>query len=252
MAGRRTPTPGTVTRVVLVHGAVTGGQETWQAQQPLSVAYEIITPDRLGYAVEAPDAPDDPEADAVIISDLLGDGAHLVGYSVGAMVAMVAAVRDPTAVASLVLVEPPAFDLVRGRQDAEAFITAYEALRSGTDDAQRFLREFLIFFGADPDEVAQIPDPWPEGLRKAAVAQFTGAAPWDVPTPLHGLAEAPFPIVVVSGGHSELFDAICDTLAERVGAQRATIPGAGHAVQFTGEPFNALLDATWRAATPAP
>lgn len=231
--------------VVFVHGAVTGGEETWQAQQSLSSSYELLTPDRQGYAMGASEAADDPAADAVRIAALLGEGAHLVGYSMGGMVAMLAAVRNPAAVISLVLIEPVAFDLVRGQADAEEFIAGYEAIRSGTDDPERFLREFLVFFGADPAEVAQIPDPMPEALHRAAVAQFTGAAPWDITTPVSVLAAAPFPVVVVSGGHSALFDAICDALANQVGARRATIPGAGHAVQYTGEPFNTLLRTTW-------
>lgn len=109
-------------RVVRVHGAVTGGQATWQAQQSLAESYELLTPDRQRYGVASPDGVDDPGADALTISALLGQGAHLVGYSMGGMVAMLAAARNPGAVASLVLIEPVAFDLVRGRADAEAFI----------------------------------------------------------------------------------------------------------------------------------
>jgi len=52
---------------------------------------------------------------------------------------------------------------------------------------------------------------------------------------------APFPKLVVSGGHSEPFDAVCDVLEERLGAERAVFPGAGHAVQRLGEPFNDVL-----------
>ena len=235
--------------VVLVHGAVTSGQETWQAQEVLSGAYELVTPDRQGYDLAAPDGPDDPLADAVTVGALLGDGAHLVGYSMGGTIAMLAAARNPKSVKSLVLVEPLAFDLVRGRADVEAFVTGYESLLSSNHDAEQFMREFLVFFGNDPAEIAQIPDPMPDGLHKAAVALFTGASPWDVPTPVRELADSTFPVVVVSGGHSEMFEAMCDVLADRLGAERSTIPGAGHAVQFTGEPFNSLLQETWKAAT---
>ncbi|MDX6470394.1 MAG: hypothetical protein QOF75_2197, partial [Gaiellaceae bacterium] len=40
---------------------------------------------------------------------------------------------------------------------------------------------------------------------------------------------------------SEAFDAVCDVLEERLGAERAVLPGAGHAVQRLGEPFNDVL-----------
>lgn len=37
--------------VVLVHGAVTNGQETWQEQRPLSQDYALVTPDRERAAI---------------------------------------------------------------------------------------------------------------------------------------------------------------------------------------------------------
>ena len=46
-----------------------------------------------------------------------------------------------------------------------------------------------------------------------------------------------------------MFDAICDLLADRVGAKRVTISGAGHAVQFMGAPIKALLTETCVAET---
>ena len=235
-------------RVVLVHGSVTDGQETWQEQRSLSQAYVVLTPDRQGYGVGASEDAEDPKADAGTIGALLGQGAHLVGYSMGGLVAMLAAAGRPEAVKSLVLVEPVAFDLVRGRADVEGFIAGYAGLRASSPDAECFLRGFLVFFGNDPAEVAQIPDPMPEGLHNAAVALYRGTAPWEVPTPVDELAAATFPVVVVSGGHSAMFDAICDVLAERVGAERVVIPGAGHAVQYAGQPFNALLKSTWESA----
>ena len=68
-------------------------------------------------------------------------------------------------------------------------------------------------------------------------------APWEAEPPLDELAAAPFPKLVVSGAHSPAFDAVCDVLVERLGAQRAVLPGAGHSVQRLGEPFNELLAA---------
>ncbi len=54
-------------------------------------------------------------------------------------------------------------------------------------------------------------------------------------------ARAPFPKLVVSGGHSAAFEAVCDVLEERLDAERAVLPGAGHSVRRLGEPFNELL-----------
>ena len=70
---------------------------------------------------------------------------------------------------------------------------------------------------------------------------------WDPELPLAALASAAFPKLVVSGGHSAGFDAICDDLAERIGASRMVVEGAGHEIQFTGRPLNEALQALWRA-----
>ena len=57
-----------------------------------------------------------------------------------------------------------------------------------------------------------------------------------------------FPKLVVSGGHSAGFDAICDDLAEQIGASWIVVEGAGHEIQFTGRPLNDALLALWRSA----
>jgi pimeloyl-ACP methyl ester carboxylesterase len=49
------------------------------------------------------------------------------------------------------------------------------------------------------------------------------------------------------GGHSAGFDAICDELAERIGASRVVVKGAGHEIQFTGPLVNDVLLALWRS-----
>jgi citrate synthase len=66
-------------------------------------------------------------------------------------------------------------------------------------------------------------------------------SPAEAVIPLDELARAPFPKLVVSGGHDPAFEAVCDVLEEGLGAERAVLPGAGHPVQRLGEPFNELL-----------
>jgi citrate synthase len=50
-------------------------------------------------------------------------------------------------------------------------------------------------------------------------------------------------VLVLSGGHSPAFEAVCDALAEGLAAERAVIPGRGHTVPSTGEPYNDRLEA---------
>ena len=55
-------------------------------------------------------------------------------------------------------------------------------------------------------------------------------SPDEAVIPLEELAATPFPKLVVSGGHSAAFDAVCDVLEARLGAERAVLPGAGHSL----------------------
>ena len=108
---------------------------------------------------------------------------------------------------------------------------------------EEWVVEFLKAVGSDPDEFP------PEFLAAAVplVPVFRHARPiWYSGPPLAELAAASFPKLVVSGGHSAGFEAICDDLAERIGASRAVVEGAGHEIQFTGPPLNEALLALWR------
>ena len=79
--------------------------------------------------------------------------------------------------------------------------------------------------------------------RRARAPRSRSASPDQALVPLDELAAAPFPKLVVSGGHNAAFDAVCDVLEQRLSAQRAVLPGAGHSIPRLGEPFNALLEA---------
>ncbi len=72
-------------------------------------------------------------------------------------------------------------------------------------------------------------------------------APWEAEIPFAKLAEAPFPKLVLSGSHNEAFDAVCDVLEERLGAERAVLPGAGHSIP-RAPGFNARLEEFLRSA----
>jgi hypothetical protein len=52
---------------------------------------------------------------------------------------------------------------------------------------------------------------------------------------------------LMSGGHHRGVDAMCKDLASRIGAASAVVAGAGHEVQFAGEPLNELLLGLWVA-----
>jgi pimeloyl-ACP methyl ester carboxylesterase len=224
-------------RVLLVHGSVVNGDATWAAQRPLAERFELVVPNRRGF----PPGPDvesvDFEDEAVWLDSFLEPGAHLVGHSYGGVIALLAAARRPELVRSLTVVEPPALAVARGNPAADEFAArSTELWESGPREPEAFLRGFLAAVNA-PAPRSGFSPALLQGARTLMVERY----PWTAEIPLDELAATPFPKLVVSGAHSEPFDAVCDVLEERLGAERAVLPGAGHAVQLLGEPFNDVL-----------
>jgi pimeloyl-ACP methyl ester carboxylesterase len=226
-------------RVLLLHGSVANGEATWAAQRPLAERFELCVPNRRGFPPGPDVAAVDFEEEAVWLEQFLEPGTHLVGHSYGAVISLLAAARVPRLLGSLTVVEPPAFALARGDPAVDAFVAGAERLwRSGPREPEAFLREFLRAVGGT------LPPGRPaEGLLQGARTLMVERYPWTAEIPLETLAAAPFPKLVVSGAHSEAFDAVCDVLERRLGAERAVLPGAAHAVQRLGAPFNELLTA---------
>lgn len=224
-------------RVVLVHGGVLGGRETWRAQRPLTERWTLLAPDRPGHG-QSPPARQDFEPEAALVADqLLDEASHLVGLSYGAIVAMYAAALRPENVRSLTILEPPAAGVARGVPAVDAFAAGTRAVIESGLDAVEALRRFFPVAGVP----VEVPDEPHETLLKG-MRQLLGARPPDeADPPLHALRAAGFPMLVVSGGHSEANEIICDTIARETGAERAVCRGRDHLVP-EAPGFNALLE----------
>lgn len=81
--------------VVLVHGSVVDARRTWRHHLTLAEHWELCLPNRPGFAGSPPLPRGDFEAEAPLIAELLGEGAHLVGHSYGAVIALYAGLRVP-------------------------------------------------------------------------------------------------------------------------------------------------------------
>jgi len=214
-------------RVVLVHGSVGNGEATWAPLRPLAEQFELVVPNRGGYPPNPPLERIDFEEQAVELEPLLGDGAHLVGHSYGGVISMLLAARRPQAVLSLTVNEPPAFRVAQGNPDVDRLVSDLEAFfAAGPYEPAEYLRGFLAIVGS----AMRLPDPLPPELEQGARAAMAERPAWEAHVPLGELAAAPFPKLVVSGAHSAAFDAVCDVLEERLGAERAVLPGAGHSL----------------------
>jgi pimeloyl-ACP methyl ester carboxylesterase len=197
-------------------------------------------PYRLGYGSSPPTPGEDFEVDASLIADFLGEGAHLVGHSYGAVAALLAAARRPEAVRSLTTIESGSSSVARGNPIVDEF----ELRLAGLAQA----------LPIDPSERLQalldILKPVPRLSRRPSpdILNFVRRLPYfhwpqDAVIPVEILAAAPFSKLWITGGHSPAFEAITDALAAQIPGRRLILLGGGHEPQATGAPFNDALEA---------
>jgi len=192
--------------VLLVHGSVVGAGRTWRHQLALAERWSLILPNRPGFGTSPPLPRGDFAAEAPLFAELLGEGAHLVGHSYGAVIALYAAALRPQAVRSLTVSEPGCLRVAAGDARVDAQVAHGELLAG----ARHLMRE---------------------------------RPPWEADPPLEALGRAPFRKLVISGGHSPVFERVCDVVAQRLGAERALIGGRGHTIPATGAAYNERLQA---------
>jgi pimeloyl-ACP methyl ester carboxylesterase len=177
-------------------------------------------PDRPGFPPGPPVERVDFEAEVPWLAELVREGDHLVGQSYGGVIALLAAPRLP--LASLTVIEPPAFGVARGDPAVERWLE--EAFALPRDDPRTKVEAFLAHVGAP----LRLPDPLPPELQQGAEAFLTERSPSEAelrPAPL------PYPVLVVTGDHEPAFETVGDVLERELHAERLVLRGAGHAVQ---------------------
>lgn len=228
--------------VVLVHGSNSADPDAiWADQRSLADRYRLLVLHRRGYGRSASVFKPDFETDVHDIAMLLGEGAHLVGFSYGGVLALLVAARRPELVRSLTLIEPPAFDVARGNPAVEVLVArmAHLWVPDRNLTPEQFITGFAAALGEPPREPVVLS---PES-RKSVTQTMNELPPWDARIPLEPIAAAPFPRLVVSGEWQPSIEAVANLLTERLGAQRLYVPGAGHTVHSAAaEEFNARLE----------
>ena len=225
--------------VVLTHGSVVGAERTWRHQLALAEHWRICLPNRPGFGDSPPLARGDFELEAPLIAELLGDGAHLVGHSYGAVIALYAAALRPHAVRSLTVSEPGCLRVAAGEQLVDAQIAGGERLYelASTLEPLEFLSALRGGVGSTHATPSELSGELLHGVRLLMHER----PPWEADPPFETLAAAAFPKLVISGGHSPVFEAVCDVVARRLRARRVVIPGRGHTIPAVGAPYNELL-----------
>jgi pimeloyl-ACP methyl ester carboxylesterase len=227
--------------VVLVHGSVVGPHRTWRHQLDLAERWSLIMPYRPGFGASPPLPRGDFEAEAPMIAELLGDGAHLVGHSYGAIIALYAAAIAPERVRSLTVSEPGCFRAAAGDPRVDEAIANGELLYGSAAKLAPldFLRAFRGGVGSTNETPAELSDELLAGAQLLARER----PPMGADPPLEAMRAARYPKLVISGGHSPVFEVVCDVVAGRLDARREVIGGRKHTIPATGAPYNTCLEA---------
>jgi pimeloyl-ACP methyl ester carboxylesterase len=222
--------------VVLVHGAITGAHASWAPLRAHLPGWTLLAPNRRGYHPRTPAEHEDYLTDANDVVDLLDEPAHMVGHSYGAVVALVAATQVPHQLRSLTLVEPPPLPDTHHLPVVRNWLERMNALRtSGPAESGDFLRRFMAMVGV-PDDTLDHADQLTEQIRLLR----TSRPAWTADVDVDAIVRLRVPVLVVSGGHSPVFEVAADHLAIRLHAQRLTLATAGHFVQRDPRFVNAL------------
>jgi pimeloyl-ACP methyl ester carboxylesterase len=140
------------------------------------------------------------------------------------VVSLLAAGRLTEALRSLTVLEPPAFGVALDDPDVQAFLGAFEP--DYPRDPRGYLEFFMPLVGSPLRLPEQLPPPLEAGARAAIAERF----PNEAVIPFERLRSGSFPTLVISGAHHPAFDAVCDVIERELEAERAVVPGAGHAI----------------------
>jgi pimeloyl-ACP methyl ester carboxylesterase len=232
--------------VLFIHGDIVGPSLTWRKQRELAERWTLLIPSRPGFGASPPLERNDFQLEAPMVAELLGDGTHLVGHSYGAVIALLAAAERPEAVRSLTVSEPGCLRVAAGTPVVDEMIANGKLLFENASSIPS--EEFLKLFRGGAGSAYGTPDALEGDLLQGVELLKRERPSWEADIPLERLAAAGFPVLVLSGGHSDAFEAVCDALADGLSAERAVITGRGHTVPSTGARYNELLEAFMSAA----
>jgi len=154
----------------------------------------------------------------------------------------VMALRNPQAIKSLALFEPPAYGVALDDPDVVTAMRANQELFAHPPaDLTERLRQFWSLVGID----RTVPDPLPPPLAHAAEDLTAVRGPDEADIDPESLAAAGFPILVLTSGRLPVFESVAAALVARAGARHVIVAGTDHAVQDAGGPVNDLLDQLW-------
>lgn len=246
--------------VVLVHGSLGDYRQWARIGDQLAAHYRVVAISRRYHWPNPAPEPNAPYTYESQCDDLLawlqagGRSVHLVGHSYGAGIVLLAALREPRIVGSLILIEPPfgsllpdhAPDLEEELADRMAAIATIQALAKAgaAEEASRLLIDWTQGgpggFRALPAEARQAL------LQNAATIGPTFAAAPPVVTS-DALRDLRTPTLVLNGERTRPFYRVVGERAAEClpHARRAWIPQAAHMTIVERPDETAALTMNW-------
>jgi hypothetical protein len=140
---------------------------------------------------------------------------------------------------SLTVSEPGLLRLGAGTPETDRMIAHGEELYRRRPELTP--AQFVRFFRAGTGSTHETPEELPDWLERGARLAMIERVPWEAEVPFERLAG--IRSLVISGGHSAMYERLCDVVAERLGAERAVVSGRGHTIPSAGEAYNTRLAA---------
>jgi pimeloyl-ACP methyl ester carboxylesterase len=244
--------------IVLLHCSGSSGAQWRALAAELGSRHEVATPDLIGYGAAAPWSGREFRlaSEAAAVRSVIGrlpQPVHLVGHSYGGGVALHIARTRPELLASLTLIEPSAFHLLRNGDAVDA--EALAEIMAVAADARTALNvgDYAGGFGRFVDYWSG-PGSWeamPPAKRAAFAPQLAKVvldfhALLSEPAELEDVCDIAVPTLLVQGGCTAL-PSRCVCARLRVALPNATfrvVQGAGHMLPITHrEQVNALIAA---------
>lgn len=241
---------GAGTPVVLVHCSSASHKAWLFLEDELNGQYRMLAPDLLGYGRSTPwpdsgETVSDSDLDVVLaMVDIAGPSVHLVGHSYGGLLCLEAArvhsERGRGAIASLLLVEPVAFSLLKGETHAQEWQTiagvaraCIDAVAAGDNEAAA---DAYMGFWLGAEQWRMSPERFrAEVIRTVAKVAHEFQGVFDLDLSPGGYGAIDCPVTLVRGGRSpRAASAIVDILRQCMRrAELQEIPKAGHMSPFT-------------------
>lgn len=243
--------------LVIVHGSWLDHQEWMPVAWQLADSFRVIAYDRRGHSNSEPSCDqgsfaEDADDLAALIEDVAGAPAHVVGHSSGAIIALTLAAARPELLRTLILHEPPLFDLLADDPEARpllqrvglALATVREKLEN--DQHEAAARQFAddVAFGAGAWERQLSTADRERMIRNAPTFLDELRQPARLRLDLQRLADLKAPVLLTEGSASAPLRAMTSTKLVQAlrHIERRVLDGAAHMPHLTDpDGFTALI-----------